>query len=135
MSRESVEIVRRVYDAAARRDAETVLGLYDPKIEWDWTRVSGLFGHGGLYRGREALQHWFREWSDGLDHIHYEAEEVVAVDDHVLSKANMRARGRASGIEVDSTLYAIWTIQKSKIVRVVWFLTREDALEAAGLTE
>ena len=46
MPEENVEIVRRVYDAAARRDAEMVLALYDPKIEWDWTRVSGLFGQG-----------------------------------------------------------------------------------------
>ena len=119
MLSENVEIVRRVYDAAARRDAETVLALYDPKIEWDWTRVSGLFGQGGLYRGREALQHWFQEWSDGLDQIHYEAEEVLAADDHVLTKANMTGRGRASGIEVASTLYAVWTIREGKIVQVV----------------
>ena len=135
MSEENVEIVRRVYDAAARRDAETVLALYDPKIEWDWTRVSGLFGQGGLYRGREALQHWFQEWSDGLDQIHYVAEEVVAADDHVLTKANMTGRGRASGIEVASTLYAVWTIREGKIVQVVWFPTRAEALEAAGLSE
>jgi ketosteroid isomerase-like protein len=128
--------VRRVYDAAARRDTETVLALYDPKIEWDWTRVSGLFGQGGLYRGREALQRWFQEWSEGLDHIEYEAEELIAAgDDRVISEAYMRGRGRASGIEVASTLYAVWTIREGKIVQVVWFPTRADALEAAGLSE
>jgi ketosteroid isomerase-like protein len=35
MSQENVEIVRRVYDAVARRDAETVLSLYDPDVELD----------------------------------------------------------------------------------------------------
>jgi ketosteroid isomerase-like protein len=136
MSEENVEVVRRVYDAAARRDAETVLALYDPKIEWDWTRVSGLFGQGGLYRGREALQRWFQEWSEGLDHIEYEAEELIAAgDDRVISEAYMRGRGRASGIEVASTLYAVWTIREGKIVQVVWFPTRAEALEAAGLSE
>ena len=135
MSEENVEIVRRVYEAAARRDPATVLALYDPEVEWDWTRVSGLFGQGGLYRGREALQRWFREWSDGLDQIHYEAEEIVEANDHVLSKSNMRARGRASGIEVDSTLYAVWTIREGKIVEVVWSSNQAEALEAAGLSE
>jgi hypothetical protein len=31
VSRENVEIIRRVFEATARRDAETVIGLYDPE--------------------------------------------------------------------------------------------------------
>jgi len=34
MSRENVEIVRRLYDAIDRGDTTAVLGLYDPEIEW-----------------------------------------------------------------------------------------------------
>jgi ketosteroid isomerase-like protein len=33
MSEENVEIVRRLYDAAARRDSGAVLALYDPAVE------------------------------------------------------------------------------------------------------
>jgi len=138
MSQENVEIVRRVYDAAARRDTATVLALYDPELEWDMTRRvgEGLWGQGGLYRGHEGLRRWFREWSEGLDHIEYEAEELIAAgDDRVISEAYMRGRGRASGIEVGATLYAVWTIREGKVVRVVWFSRREEALEAAGLSE
>jgi hypothetical protein len=138
MSEENVEIVRRVYDAAARRDTATVLALYDPEIEWDFLTGpgEGLFGQGGFYRGHEGLRRWFREWSDALDHIAYEAEELIAAgDDRVISEAYMRGRGRASGIEVGATLYAVWTIREGKVVRVVWFPSREDALEAAGLRE
>jgi ketosteroid isomerase-like protein len=135
MSQENVEIVRRVYDAAARRDGEAVLALYDPEIEWDWTRVSGLFGQGGLYRGRERLRQWFREWSEGLDSINYEAVDLIAAGDRVISESDMRGRGRASGVEVGDTLYAVWTIREGKVVRVVWFPTRAEALEAAGLSE
>jgi uncharacterized protein len=138
MSQENVEIVREVYDAATRRDTATVLALYDPEIEWDFLTGpgEGLFGQGGLYRGHEGLRRWFREWSDALDHIEYEAEELIAAGDQVISKAKMRARGRASGIEVEAmTLYAVWTIREGKVVRVVWFPSREEALEAAGLRE
>ena len=40
MSWENVEIVvRRVYDAAARRDTATVRTLYDPETEWDMRRA------------------------------------------------------------------------------------------------
>ena len=55
MSQENVEIVRRVYDAAARHDAATVLTLYDPEVELDasWLQVAGLAGR-GVYRGTTA---------------------------------------------------------------------------------
>jgi hypothetical protein len=45
MSQENVEIVRRIYDAAAcrgvaaRRDAATARILYDPEIVWDMRRA------------------------------------------------------------------------------------------------
>jgi ketosteroid isomerase-like protein len=135
MSEVNVEVVRRVYDAAARRDADAVLALYDPDVEWDWTRVSGLFGQGGFYRGHEELRRWFREWSQGLNNIEYQAEELIAAGAHVISKSVMRGRGRASGIELGDTLYAVWTFREGKIVRVVWFPRHAEALEAAGLRE
>ena len=39
MSQENVEIVRRVYEAAARRDAANIFALYDPDVELDATRT------------------------------------------------------------------------------------------------
>jgi ketosteroid isomerase-like protein len=41
MSQENVEVVRALFDAAARRDSATVLALYDPEVEWDNTRGRG----------------------------------------------------------------------------------------------
>jgi ketosteroid isomerase-like protein len=39
MSQENVEIVRRLYEAVAGGDSETVLALYDPDIEVDASRT------------------------------------------------------------------------------------------------
>jgi ketosteroid isomerase-like protein len=89
----------------------------------------------GFYRGHEELRRWFREWSQGLNHIEYQAEELIAAGAHVISKSVMRERGRASGIELGDTLYAVWTFREGKIVRVVWFPTHAEALKAAGLEE
>jgi ketosteroid isomerase-like protein len=38
MSQEDVEVVRRVFEASARRDSDAVLALYDPDVEWDAAR-------------------------------------------------------------------------------------------------
>ena len=39
MSRENVDVVRRVYEAAARRDSATVFALYDTEVELDNSRL------------------------------------------------------------------------------------------------
>ena len=63
-------------------------------------------------------------------------EELIDVGDSVVSVVNTRARGRASGVEVEWTHNAgVWTIREGKVVRVAWFAAREEALEAAGLAE
>jgi dienelactone hydrolase len=46
MSEENVEVVRRVHEAAARRDAAAVLALYDSEVELDASRL-GLVGYAG----------------------------------------------------------------------------------------
>jgi uncharacterized protein len=134
MSREDVQVVRRVYDAVARRDAEAVLALYDPDVEWDMSRGAwGDLEGGGLHHGHEGLRSWFRtqyevwqKWEDNPD-------ELLDAGKHVVSVVSSRSRGRSSGVEVESHHAAVWTIREGKVVRVAWFPTREEALEAAGL--
>jgi ketosteroid isomerase-like protein len=136
MSQENVEIVRRVYDAAARRDSATVLALYDPEVELDNTRLQIVGGAGGVYHGHEGLRSFFREWHEAWENIEYDFDELIdAGDERVISVVTRHARGRASGAEVERAVALVWTLREGKVVRVVWFLTREDALEAAGLQE
>lgn len=140
MSQENVEIVRRVYDAAARRDAATVLALYDPEVELDTSldnsplQLVGLGG--GVYRGHEGLRSFFREWHEAWERIEYDFEELIdAPGERVISVVTRRGRGRASGAEVEQPLALVWTIRNEKVVRVVWFPSREEALESVGLRE
>jgi|SRR5215211_2726855 len=139
MSRENVEVVRRMFDAAGRRDSATVLSLYDPEVEWDNSRgpFSDLFGR-EVYRGHEGVRRFFREyyapetWQSVEDHL----EELIDVGANVVSVVNTRARGRASGVEVKWTHNAgLWTIRGGRIVRVAWYGSVDEALEAAGLRE
>jgi ketosteroid isomerase-like protein len=137
MSQENVEIVRKVYDAVARRDTDAVLTLYDPEVEWDFSRhpFRGLMG-GDVSHGHEGLRRWFREWYEAWETLEDNLAELIDAGDKVISVVTTRGRGRASGVEVELTRHAgVWTIRDGKIVRVVWFRTRADALKAAGLSE
>jgi ketosteroid isomerase-like protein len=128
VSQEAVEIVRRVYEAAARRDVATVLELYDPDVELDNTRLEIA---GGVYHGHDGLRTFFREWHEAWERIEYDFDELIDAGGHVVAVVTRRGRGRASGAEVELQVALVWTVREGKIVRVVWFETREDALEAA----
>ena len=138
MSRENVEVVRQVYEAAARRDTATVLALYASDVEFDVSRVPmGALIGGGVYRGHDGLQSFFRAWHEAWENIEDDFNELLdAGDDVITVVAAQRARGRTSGIESEEPARAgVWTIRDGKIARVVWFPTRAEALEAAGLAE
>jgi ketosteroid isomerase-like protein len=130
--------VRRVYDAVARRDAATVLALYDPEVELDGTRLpeSSLTGRRNPLRGHEGLRKLTREWNEAWEYAEDHCEELIdAGGEHVVSVVTRRARGLASGAEVETRRGGVWTIRAGKVVRTVWFPSVVEALEAVGLSE
>jgi ketosteroid isomerase-like protein len=133
MSSENVEVVKRIFEAAARRDAAGVLAAYDQDVEVDFSGApqAGMIG-ARVYRGHEGLRRWFREWHDAWADVHDEVEEVIDAGEHVVSVVNQHARGRASGVEVEQKHVAgVWTLRDGKVIRVVWFSSRAQAIEAA----
>jgi ketosteroid isomerase-like protein len=133
MSEENVEIVRRVYDAADRRDGDAIFALYDPGVELDASQL-GLADL-NVYHGHDGLRSLFREFSETWGEIEYSYDELIDAGDQVVAVVTRHARGRASGVEVERPFALVWTVREGKVVRVVWFLTREDAIEAAGLSK
>jgi ketosteroid isomerase-like protein len=138
MSEENVEIVRRVYDAVARRDAESILALHDPDVEVRFAKGTMLdrIGEAGTYRGHEGLRAFDRELRQAFEDFETNCEELIDAGERVVSVSRYRARGRRSGLEIDGPIqFGIWTIRDGKITRVEWFDSREEAIEAAGLPE
>ncbi len=139
MSRENVEIVRRIYAAAAHGDAEDALARYDPGVVFDVSRqpLTSLIGGQRIYYGHEGLRSFFRERSEQLVDVEDSYEEIIDAGQHVVVVGALRGRGRASGVPIEraSPGAALFTIRDGKVVRVVFFATRDEALEAAGLQD
>jgi ketosteroid isomerase-like protein len=136
MSRENEQVVRAVYDAAGRRDGAAVLALYDPEVELDASRLAlgGLIGQ-PVRRGHEGVRSFFRELHEAWENLEYDLEDLIDAGEHVVSVVTRRGRGRASGAEVELSVALVWTLREGKVVRVVWFESVEEALEAVGLGE
>ena len=138
MSRENVEVVRRLYEAAASRDRSALLAIYDTEVEWDGSRSrwAEVLSGAPTWRGHDQLQTFFRAYYEMWENLEDDLLELIDVGDHVISVVTTRGRGRSSGVEVEWEGQAgLWTIRDGKVVRVVWFPSREEALEAVELRE
>jgi ketosteroid isomerase-like protein len=136
MSQENVEVVRGVFEAAARRDTEAVLAAYGPEVEYDFSGgpLGSLVGD-TVYRGHEGIRNWVRDRYEAWETIEDEYQELIDAGECVVSFVITRARGRSSGAETELRHYGVWTLRDGRIIRVAWFYSRGDALEAAGLSE
>jgi ketosteroid isomerase-like protein len=131
MSEENVEIVRRQLDAYLRGDSETALAAYDPEVELD---VS-IRPEGRIYQGLEGLVEAIRTWSGTWEDYRVEVQEIIDAGDNVVVVDHQMGRGKGSGAPLDQQTFWVYTLREGKIVRLVWLSTREEALEAAGLSE
>jgi len=134
MSRENVEIVRRVAEAWQRDDFEGFLCLLDPEIEWLTGTERGLGST--AYRGYEGVRELWKHWRTEFEDIWVETGEVRDLGgERVLRLAHIRFRGPASGIVVESQLALVQTLRDGKIVRSMDYLSHQEALKAIGLAE
>ena len=130
MSRENVEIVRRMYDAFARGDYETSLSYNDSEIEFS---QPGDEPGGGTYHGHEGVIEAFAKWLGAWDDYGVEAEELIDFGDDVLARTRHHGRGKGSGVEVEMQIFQLLTLRNGKVVRMRMYYDEAEALEAVGL--
>jgi ketosteroid isomerase-like protein len=75
----------------------------------------------------------FRDWFEAFDYQEH-LDELIDGGEQVVSVTTGHGRGRASGTNVQMTFYLVWTLCDGRVVRLVWFRTRDEALKAAGLS-
>jgi len=109
--------------------------LYDEQIE---IRMPPDFPVRGLFQGHEGVRSWREQVFEIAENARVEPERIVDVhDDGETVLMLLRATGTASysEIELDVEWAAIWTIRDGKLLRAQGYLSRAEALEAAGLSE
>jgi ketosteroid isomerase-like protein len=128
MSQENVKVVREAWDAYSGGDYDRIAGFHDPHI------VVVTLEDGAVY-GNNAVLANYQRWDEAWEGAETTLEEVIGLGDRVFVAARFHARGRASGVEVESRLYDVYTVRDGKVLRIDEYATRDEALEAAGLRE
>ena len=134
MSQERVEIVRQCVELVRRFDEEFLgsrvgADLLDPGLEvhdHDSPDLTVLKGHHGFLR-------WIDDWDQAWEDWSVEPEEYIEAGDRVLVLTRLSARGRGSGVPVVRRDGMIWTVRDGKAVRLDYYGSTTEALEAAGL--
>ncbi|HEX7627113.1 MAG TPA: nuclear transport factor 2 family protein [Gaiellaceae bacterium] len=125
----SVEIVKRSYDAFARKDLDGVMGDMHPDIEWQ--QAQGL-PHGGTYHGLDAVRRnifepldaeWWSEFSADPDEFLAAGNEVVVI-------GRYRGVAKETGKRLDVPFVHVWTLQEERAVRFRQFLDTAGWVEA-----
>jgi ketosteroid isomerase-like protein len=133
MSQENVELVRDAYAATNERDFERMRSLYAEDVELV-VHAPGI--RAGTFRGLDAAGGWLGEWLGTFERDAYfeEVELTELPDGAVLSVARFHGRGKGSGIEADGTVVWVYRLREGKIARVDGYASRDEALEAVGLS-
>jgi uncharacterized protein len=133
MSEENVEIVRQYFRAYDRGGWDALAEFSHPDI--NWRAAEGALDDVGLMEGPDALRHYYEQWEDTFDTMRAEVEELVDAGDQVVAVVRGIGRMKESEAEVDLRYAIVFSIRDGKIAAGREYLTREDALEAAGLSE
>jgi SnoaL-like domain len=106
----------------------------DPAIVWDASEQPAL-DIAGVYRGREAVLQWWREWLAAWETVEFNYE-LLDAGDRVVLLLDQRMRGRSTDIEVPMGKYAHVAMFKDGLM-VHWkhYESQGKALDAAGLSE
>jgi ketosteroid isomerase-like protein len=131
MSEENVEVVRAGYEAFNRRDFDAALVLGHDSISW---RPLFSVETDPLTGKQEIRAAWERQIQE-LD-LCIDILELTPLDEtRDLAVGTWRGRGSASGAPVEQSATQVFTVQGGQIRSIERYARRDEALQAAGLSE
>ena len=155
MSQESVEIVRRMYKQMDDAGYGRIEALHEAHESGNFDQFLPLAEemlHGDVvlrppedspfpeagqreWRGREGFLRFAAGQTEGFDAMSLEPEEFIDAGDKVVVPLQFGGRARHTGLEVKFAVVHVVTVRDGKMARLDIYMSKAEALEAAGLSE
>lgn len=132
MASDNVEIVRAAFEAWNRGDHEAWVEAFDESAEFYPLRAQL---EGRPYHGRDGARRFIGELEEDWEEVRFEVEEILDLGELGVGSGRFKARGRASGVELDVPLGWIGEVRDRKIVYARFFSDPAEARKAAGERE
>jgi ketosteroid isomerase-like protein len=155
VSQENVEVVRRIYPGPVDLVAtvggpegfEATRVAFEPLVHPDFETVTvpgqvPLSGAGAenpsrpIFYGVDGFVSAFRDWLSAWESWVVTATDFIDVDEtRVLVMIDVRARSKTHQVEMPIEGANLMTLRDGKLARLELFIDRDQALQAAGLSE
>ena len=130
MSYEYVEATRASFERFARGDFSESADLPD---NYEVVTAPEM-PDAGTYRG-EAARTWMNAWVESFDSLMFEAVEILDAGDRVVVEFIQRGTPRGGSTRMELRTWWVTTWSDGIPARAEIFMSRREALEAAGLSE
>jgi ketosteroid isomerase-like protein len=134
MPEENVEIVRRCFAGLEEDPPDVPLQFFDEEVE---LKNPPEFPLRGPFHGHDGVRRWATEIWEVITDLHHEIEEIIEAPDGETVVSVQRTLGtmRHTQLPSDVRWATVWTFRDGKVVRGEGYMRRDEALEAAGLSE
>jgi ketosteroid isomerase-like protein len=136
MSQENVEVARGAYQAFngvfSAGDIPGWLAFYTPDAE---LHDPADLPDAGVHRGHEELRKWAEQLNEVAEDLRVEHERFIEAGEFVVVTVRISAKGREGGVLTEMNTFHVLEFSDGRISRVRFYLTEDEALEAAGLRE
>ena len=140
MSKESVELVRAWVDVWSGRElvramqdpafAEAALQPMTPDFELRWAEENPDVQ---TYRGHDGVLAAMSEWLEPWEEYRQDAIEFIDAGENVVVTYTQVGLGRGSGATTEMNVSHVYAIRDGEIASLREFVSRDAALEAAGV--
>ena len=133
MPSQNVETVRRAHEALNTGDVEALVALCDPNFRLD---MSDRVFNPAVYEGHEGIRRFYSEVREVWESYVWQPEELMQAGPTVVALLRSTARGRGSGVAVESETAMVWSIRAGRLVALRFYRDRNEALSSrveAGL--
>ena len=105
---------------------------YEAEVEL----IGGFEGvMGQSFNGEEGVRRFCQEWFTAFKTMTVEIERFLDAGEQILVLTRLNATGTGSDVPVELLGAALYSFRDSKIARIDFYYDRDQALEAAGLSD
>ena len=129
----NAEIIESLYEAFAKGDVPTVLGHFDPQIEWN--EAEGVrYADRNPYRGPMAVAEGvFGRIISEVDQFAVVTAKFIDGGDTVVVEGRYKGKVKATGTMLDAQFAHVYTLSGGKVVRFQQYTDTGQWTKALGV--
>jgi ketosteroid isomerase-like protein len=133
MSEENIKLFRRNTDAYNRGDLDGFMEGWASDAVVNWSNSRGFEAR--IYRGRDEVRAFIQRFREWFEEVQIELiDDPVEIRDGLVAENVTYLRGR-DGIEVQARSAWLIRFENGEQTSLTMYQTKQEALEAAGLSE